>query len=211
MSCKGNIKLLFAAFLVLLPVLTSAQTASLLEKFYSDVAGSCLEMTYSYSTRLSGVDNKGQGTLRSQGIMWELKGNGVEMFCDSKSIWIIDPSMKEVVIEPAPEDERQQWMSNPAVIFARLNELFKLTETLDSSDGKSVIYVLSPKAESDIDYCNLELFKRDATVRRASLALSDGTLIKIEVSSMKLTPELSVEAFRPQTVFDSSWILTDLR
>jgi outer membrane lipoprotein-sorting protein len=75
----------------------------------------------------------------------------------------------------------------------------------------SVKYVLKPKSKSDIDYCNIELFKSDAMVRRAAIALSDGTLIKIEVSSMKLTPVLPVEDFRPRSIFDSSWIVTDLR
>ena len=157
------------------------------------------------------MDYKGEGTLLSQEMMWALNGNGVQMYCDSQDIWTIDPQAKEVVIEPAPEDERAQWMSNPAVIFSRLSALFKVNESLTSPDGKAVIYVLKPMEDSDIDFCNIELLKSDASIRNASVALSDGTLIKIEVSSMKLTPKTSIEAFRPHMSFDSSWIVTDLR
>lgn len=211
MSSRLYIKSLLAAVLLLVPVLSNAQDTSLLTKFYQGIADSCLDISYTYSTRISGIENKGQGTLLSQGMMWKLDGNGVQMYCDSLSVWIIDPQMKEVVIEPAPEDERTQWMSNPAVIFSRLSTLFNVNESLPSRDGKAVIYVLKPKDAGDIDFCNIELLKSDASIRNASVALSDGTLIKIEVSSMKLTPETSVEAFRPHMSFDSSWIVTDLR
>jgi outer membrane lipoprotein-sorting protein len=208
MSFKG---FLLSVITTLLPLLASAQSFSLLDKFYKGVSESCLEMTYSYSTRLSGIDNNGKGDLSLQGLMWKAKGNGVEMYSDSKSVWIVDPEMKEVVIEPAADEESSQWVSNPAVIFSRLYDIFVVNESFPSHDGMSVKYVLKPKSKSDIDYCNIELFKSDAMVRRAAIALSDGTLIKIEVSSMKLTPKVSDEAFLPQTKFDSTWIVTDLR
>ena len=211
MSPKYVIKPLLVAFLLLFPVLSKAQDAALLNKFYQGVLDSCLDVSYTYSTRISGINHTGEGTLLSQGMMWKLDGNGVQMYCDSQSVWIIDTQMKEVVIEPAPEDERAQWMSNPAVIFSRLSALFNVNESLSSSDGKAVIYILKPKEDSDIDFCNIELLKSDASIRNASVALSDGTLIKIEVSSMKLTPKTSIEAFRPHMSFDSSWIVTDLR
>ena len=198
--------------LILVPMLSvSAQGQSLIDRFYAGTADSCLDISYSYSTRISGILNNGQGHLSAQGLMWRVKGNGVEMFCDARSLWIIDKEMKEVVIEPAADENSQEWLSNPAVIFSRLAANFKVSESVASSDGKALIYVLKPFAESDISYCNLELLKSDASVRRATVALSDGTLIKIEVSSMKLTPKVSVEAFRPHIDFDSSWILTDLR
>ena len=185
---KFIIKSFFAALLLLTPGLSKAQDTVLLNKFYQGLSDSCLDISYTDSTRISGMDYKGEGTLLSQEMMWVLNGNGVQMYCDSQDIWTIDPQAKEVVIEPAPEDERAQWMSNPAVIF-----------------------VLKPKEDSDIDFCNIELLKADASIRNASVALSDGTLIKIEVSSMKLTPKTSIEAFRPHMSFDSSWIVTDLR
>lgn len=208
MSYKGCI---LSVGLALMSLLASAQGYSLLDKFYAGVSSSCLEMAYSYSTRVSGIDNKGSGVLSLQGLLWKAKGNGVEMYSDSRSVWIVDPEMKEVVIEPAADEESSQWISNPAVIFARLYDIFVVNESISSEDGKSVMYVLKPKSKSDIDFCNIELYKSTALVRRASVALSDGTLIKIEVSSMTLTPKVSDEAFLPQPKFDSSWIVTDLR
>ena len=196
--------------LILVPMLAaSAQDQSLINRFYAGVSDSCLDISYSYSARVSGIMNNGQGHLYAQGFMWRVKGNGVEMYSDAKSLWIIDVSMKEVVIEPAADENAAEWLSNPALIFSQLQKNFKVTESIPGD--QSVIYVLKPLDDSGVSYCNLELQKSDASIRNATVALLDGTLIKIEVSSMKLTPKVSVEAFRPNIDFDSSWILTDLR
>ena len=207
-----NFRRVLTILLILVPMLAvSAQDQSLINRFYAGVSESCLDISYSYSARISGILNSGNGHLCAQGLMWSMKGNGVEMYCDAKSLWIVDRSTKEVVIEPAADENASEWLSNPALIFSQLQGHFKVSESLSVSGGQSVIYVLKPLDDSGISYCNLELQKSDASIRNATVALSDGTLIKIEVSSMKLTPKVSVEAFRPHIDFDSSWILTDLR
>ena len=68
-----------------------------------------------------------------------------------------------------------------------------------------------PKVKAGIEYLNIELLNDSALLRSVSFALSDGTLVTIKVSSMKLTPKSAAEMFKPQTVFDSKWIVTDLR
>lgn len=202
---------LIASAMLLISGMTDAQNTSLLDRLYAKMSDSCLEMSYSYDTRISGVHNQGSGLLRSQGLMWEMDGNGVTMYCDSKSVWIIDPTMKEAVIEPLQEEESSQWISNPAVMLSRMKDMFKVAESLESQDDKAVVFVLEPLNKGYIDYCNLEIFKSGNSIRRATIALSDGNLIKIEVSSMTLTPKVSDEEFLPRMEFDPSWIVTDLR
>ena len=202
---------LIASAMLLISGMTDAQNTSLLDRLYAKMSDSCLEMSYSYDTRISGVHNQGSGLLRSQGLMWEMNGNGVTMYCDSKSVWIIDPTMKEAVIEPLQEEESSQWISNPAVMLSRMKDMFKVAESLESQDDKAVVFVLEPLNKGYIDYCNLEIFKSGNSIRRATIALSDGNLIKIEVSSMTLTPKVSDEEFLPRMEFDPSWIVTDLR
>ena len=197
--------------LLLFPSVLYAQGDTLLRKFYKSVDDSCVEFEYKYSVRISGVNQTGSGTLTAQGEFWKLNGNGLEMYFDGTSQWIIDPSMKEVVIEPVAEGQDNQIQTNPSYLFMRMQELFLVRETRDTADGMAVLYILTPKKKTDIDYFNVEILKSDASVRSGVVALNDGTLIKIEVSSMKLTPKLSVEEFRPQSKFDSSWIITDLR
>ena len=203
-----NILTLF--FAVVFPFMSFGQSDSLLERFYAGVEDSCLEVEYAYSVRLAGVMNNGSGVLASQGAMWTHKGNGVEMYCDSSVLWIVDASAKEVVIEPAATEASTAFINNPALIFSELEDAFSVTESRMLADGQTRLYVLRPRSDIGIDYFNIEL-NADAIVKRASFALSDGNLVKIEVSSMKLTPMVPVEAFRPKTVFDSKWIVTDLR
>jgi hypothetical protein len=73
------------------------------------------------------------------------------------------------------------------------------------------MYTLRLLSDIGIIYFNVELENPTAQIKRASFAMSDGTLVKIEISSMKLTPEVSLDAFKPVTAFGSDWIVTDLR
>ena len=204
-------RLSIICMLLMFPSVLLAQGDTLLGKFYTSVADSCVEFEYKYSVRLSGVNQTGSGVLTAQSYHWKLHGNGLEMYCDGSSQWIIDPSMKEVVIEAVAGGSDNQIQTNPSYLFMKMKDLFLVRESRDTADGLAVLYVLSPKVKSDIDYFNVEIQKADASIRNGVVALKDGTLIKIEVSSMKLTPKLSIEDFRPQSIFDSSWIITDLR
>ena len=188
-----------------------AQNSGPLQKFYDSLEDSSLELSYTYSARVSGVQNRGAGDLLCQGAMWKAKGNGVEMYCDAVSVWVVDTEMKEVVIEAAADGNSSDFMTNPALMLTRLQEKFDVTVTRLLEDGVTMLYTLRPKSAIGFDYFNVELDKSSSLLKRASFAMSDGTLVKIEVSSMKLTPKVSVEAFRPATVFDSQWIVTDLR
>ena len=195
----------------LIPLMSSAQDERRLERFYDSLSGSCVQLEYTYSARVSGIMNNGEGVLVNQGPMWTVKGNGVEMYCDSATLWVLDPVLKEVVIEPAAAEASSEFLDNPAIMFSRLKNEFVVSESRWMEGGDTRLYTLKPKTHMGIDYFNVELDKDTAFVRRASFALADGTLVKIEVSSMKLTPKISVEAFRPETVFDVEWIVTDLR
>lgn len=202
---------LFAVALLFVAQILSAQDMSLLDRLSERISKSCLELDYSYSLRISGVNNIGQGRLQCQGYMWKMAGNGVEMYCDSSALWVVDPANKEVVIEPAEVGEKVQLQTNPAVLFVHMKELFAVRESRRLSQQGTILYILEPKKKGNIDYFNVEIADSDLSLRNAVISLSDGTLIKIEVSSMKLTPKVSDEAFLPQTKFDSTWIVTDLR
>lgn len=188
-----------------------AQEDLTLRKLSQKISDSCVELSYKYTFRKSGVNLNGEGNLIAQGLLWRLDGNGIEMYCDSNTMWVIDPSLKEVVVEPAASEYNQEYEINPAMILMRLEDMFKLRDSVVSKDGKAIVYILDPVIKGKFEYLNVEVLKSDSTIRHATIALKDGDLIKIEVSSMKLTPMRSAEDFRPQRIFDSSWIITDLR
>ncbi len=189
----------------------SAQDTTLLDKLYSTLSSSCVEMTYSYETEVSGVKAVGEGVLSVQGEMWTMTGNGIMMWCDGNSLWVADPSLKEVVIEPASGEGDGGFQVNPAVLFVRMQSLFTVNRSLESSDGKSVTFFLTPKSPGNMVFCDVEVDKVDASILSGVFAFNDGSNVHVNVSTMTSGPERAVEAFRPQMKFDSSWIVTDMR
>ena len=183
---------------------------SVLDRMCRNVAESCVTIDYTYTARVSGIDNIASGNLVTQGEKWVMKGNGVEMYCDGTSVWVLDPALKEVVIESMQDQQATDFMTNPARAFVNIHDNFNINTVNPSSDSKALIYSLVPK-NGDMEFLNIELYKDTAAIRSMSFALKDGTLVTIKVSSMELTPKISDETFKPQTVFDSNWIVTDLR
>lgn len=207
---NGIFKYFSAAALMLFSLGAVAQNTALLDQMCENTASSCIEISYSYSTEISGVNTLGGGIVKVQGRMWHMEGNGIEMWCDSTTVWIVDEESKEVVIEPAT-DEASGETVNPAVLFVRLKELFDVQSARTTADGRAVLYILSAKRKSAIEYCNVEILKENATIRSGAFLLADGSKVKVDVGAMTTSPECSPQSFRPQIDFDTSWIVTDLR
>lgn len=202
---------IFTALLLFVAGAVSAQDTALLDKLYSDMSSSCVEMTYTYETEVSGVKAVGEGKLDVQGDMWTMTGNGIQMWCDGKALWVADPSLKEVVIEPASGEDDGAILTNPASLFVRMQELFDMVRALESPDGKSVTFFMSPKTSGNMAFCNVEVSKADASILSGVFAFNDGSDVNVKVSAMSLSQKRAAEAFRPQIKFDSSWIVTDMR
>ena len=179
------------------------------DRLYKSLSSSFVEIVYNYSAEVKGVRIVGNGTLQVQGEMWHNNGNGLEMWCDGSTVWTADHSLKEAVIEPVYEDE--SIASNPALMFVRMQDMFKVVNSLDSKDGKAVIYILKPVEDAPVEYFNVEVRKSDSTIRSASFAMDDGSAVQINVQSMSVKEKRSATAFRPSQIFDSSWVVPDLR
>lgn len=203
-------KYLLASLLLLSAAGSYAQTDGLIDRLYSRFSSSCIELDYSYVTRMSGVRMEGQGLLQVQGDMWRNTGNGIEIWCDGKTVWTVDPVAEEVIIESVSPDTGDG-LVNPVLMFIDMNEHFNVTKELSGNDGKTVIYVLEPKSDMGIEFFNVELLESDASIRSGSFAMEDGNEVKISVASMKSVENKSATFFRPSQKFDSSWIVTDLR
>ena len=179
------------------------------DRLYRSLSSSFVEISYTYSSEVKGVKIVGSGILQIQDEMWHNDGNGLEMWCDGSTVWTADHSLKEAVIEPVYEDE--SIASNPAVMFVRMPDMFKVVKSLDSKDGKAVVYVLKPVEDAPVEYFNVEVMKSDSSIRSGSFALDDGSAVSISVQSMSVKEKRPVTVFRPSQIFDSSWVVTDLR
>ena len=188
-----------------------AQENTPLARFYDNLLSSCVEFDMSYSIRMSGVKLDGKGVLELQGDSWILVGNGMEIRCDGKTLWTVDPESKEVVIDSLSDDITAGIITNPAVMLINLRELFSLREVLPTKEGKSLIYTLYPKAESEVSFVNMEILKGDSSLKQLTFSLEDGTSAVVNIYSMKSGKKKPAEYFSRSVNYDSSWIVTDLR
>lgn len=188
-----------------------AQENTPLVRFYDNLLSSCVEFDMSYSIRMSGVKLDGKGVLELQGDSWILVGNGMEIRCDGKTLWTVDPESKEVVIDSLSDDITAGIITNPAVMLINLRELFNLREVLPTKEGKSLIYTLYPKAESEVSFVNMEILKGDSSLKQLTFSLEDGTSAVVNISSTKSGKKKPAEYFSRSVNYDSSWIVTDLR
>ena len=188
-----------------------AQESTPLARFYDNLLSSCVEFDMSYSIRMSGVKLDGKGVLELQGDSWILVGNGMEIRCDGKTLWTVDPESKEVVIDSLSDDITAGIITNPAVMLINLRELFSLREVLPTKEGKSLIYTLYPKAESEVSFVNMEILKGDSSLKQLTFSLEDGTSAVVNIYSMKSGKKKPAEYFSRSVNYDSSWIVTDLR
>lgn len=188
-----------------------AQENTPLARFYDNLLSSCVEFDMSYSIRMSGVKLDGKGVLELQGDSWILVGNGMEIRCNGKTLWTVDPESKEVVIDSLSDDITAGIITNPAVMLINLRELFSLREVLPTKEGKSLIYTLYPKAESEVSFVNMEILKGDSSLKQLTFSMEDGTSAVVNISSTKSGKKKPAEYFSRSVNYDSSWIVTDLR
>lgn len=214
MTGKANI--LIASFLTLMSGMVHSQDTSLLDRLYEDLSSDLVTLDISYVIEMSSADMTGVGTVEFQGNAYHLSGNGIEAYCDGKDVWLIDPVAKEVYIEPV-SDGKDAYMQNPALLFTGLKDNFEVSSVREGGHMrepgvKDIEYYLVPKVPCGIEECIVQL-KKDGTLYYGTFIMSDGQadIIRVMVKSIKKSDRKDISAFRPTALFDSSWIVTDLR
>lgn len=79
--------------------------------FLNKLADHCVSLSYSFRTRAA-VPVSGEGTAILQGDCYYVNGNGMEIWCDGQTRWLVDRSAAEVVIE-AVDAASTDWLTNP--------------------------------------------------------------------------------------------------
>ena len=214
MNIKANI--LIASFLTFMSGMVYSQDTSLLDRLYEDFSSNLVTLDISYVLEISSTDMLGEGTVEFQDNAYHLSGNGIEVYCDGKDVWLIDPAAKEVYIEPVSEG-MDAYIQNPALLFTGLKENFEVVNVKEGGHirepgVKDIVYDLMPKVSCGIEECSIQL-KKDGTLYYGTFVLSDGQadIIRVKVNSIKKSDRKDISSFRPTRSFDSSWMVTDLR
>lgn len=107
--------------LTLLASVTQTQQPSFLESLRQKSAYDCVSVDYEFATVMSGMKVTGEGTVEIQGNSYHMKGEGIEIFCDGSTSWMIDEAAKEVFIEAA-DSQSAGYLANPVLLLMNLEE-----------------------------------------------------------------------------------------
>ncbi|MBR5301186.1 MAG: outer-membrane lipoprotein carrier protein LolA [Bacteroidales bacterium] len=192
--------------LAVAPFGLSAQNNALLDDLYHTFADQCIVMDCVYLIESDAIPVKGQCEVEFQGTSYKMKGGGLEIFCDGESVWIMDADAMETVIEPVSDDS-YSYMSNPALLFSDMDKVFDVKGA--SANGAGMRYNLSARKPCGVKSAVLDIDK-DVVLQKAEFMLDNGSVIKIEVKSVKALPQKDNSAFAPGKI-SSDWVVTDLR
>lgn len=193
-----------SVLLFLIPCLSFSQNVSMLERLFDGFDSSCVCMGFTYSLDTESAKVVGNGDLQVQGTSYHMTGNGLEVFCDGKSSWIIDDSAMEVVIEPASDGAGSAGVS-PALLLAGLQEIF----TLESSrDGR--IFTMEPKVECGVLDAVLT-FNDDGRLRSCRFTLEGGEVLDVRITYIRNEQKKAASFFCHDKDFGPDWVVTDLR
>lgn len=203
-----NIALIYLSLIlaVIMPLKASAQGQTLLDQLNSAFTSHCVEMDCKYSIQTGGIVSKGECKVLIQGTSYVMQGNGLEIFCDGKSVWVLDSAAMEAVIEPVTDDS-YSYMINPALLFRDMDKVFTVSASSASASG--VKYQL--KADDSCGIKNAVLhIASNAALRDAEFTLDDNDVIRITVLSQKSLPMKEQDSFRPSPLSED-WVVTDFR
>ena len=187
-----------------------AQGNAVLNSLYSKMSASCVSMDYSFTMNSSDVKVVGSGSVMVQDSAYSMTGNGLQIICDGKTVWIIDAESKEVMIE-SPSQGDEAYMDNPALLFVNLSDAFSV-DGVKKNDNVST-YVMSPMVACGIKAATLSVTSDPSPViSSAHFILSDGAEMDIKIKSMTFSEKKPLTSFFYDiSGLDSSWVITDLR
>ena len=188
----------------------SAQNKSVLDILYQCFDSSSVTMEFSYALNISGVTSTGNGTVTYQDGAYLMRGNGLQVNCDTKTVWLVDPAGKEVIIETPAQGEKS-YLDNPALLLVNLPEVFSVS-SVTCSDSLYT-YSLLPKVDCGVKSAKVSILSQQKPeLRSASFVLADGGELSIKIKSMTFSEKKPLTSFIYDiSVLDSSWLITDLR
>ena len=108
----GMKRILFTmSVLLCLAAFSAAGQEDRVRVFLDKLAENCVSLSYSFKT-CSAVPVSGEGTAIIRGDCYYVNGNGMEIWCDGQTRWVVDRSAGEVVIE-AVDASSTDWLTNP--------------------------------------------------------------------------------------------------
>ena len=201
--------ILSAALLLSVSLNLQAQEDAV-RSFADKVAASRVSFSYTYVMDDGDVALNGTGSIVTQGDCYHMEGDGLEIWCDGKSVCTLDKSAGEVVFEPV-------WAGsgafvNPAALVSNVDREFTWSSGKSGTfKGRPVLqYELAPAtASGDIEGMELFFSEDGKTLYGAELETSKVNLVFTFSSFSFERPGEASEFMAPD--FGPEYFVTDLR
>jgi outer membrane lipoprotein-sorting protein len=175
------------------------------------MADTAVAMDYSYTLTAAGVKSFGEGTLTVQDKSYVMQGNGLRVYCNASSMWVVDEAGKEIMIDNVSQ-ETDSYLSNPALLLTNVYDVFSVSSPV--ANGETLTYTLSPKSDCGITsgVITLDVSGKTPVFVSGNFTTSDGVQLDVKIKSMTFMKKKPLTFYiLDLSGFDSSWMMTDLR
>lgn len=180
-----------------------------LDRFVGNAQRGRLSFDYSF-TSSGDARMTGSGNAVIQGAAYIIKGNGLEIYSDGRTVASIDRESREVVLE-ALDQEGGSYL-NPAAIVGSLDRSFKRKSCVKTEySGKQAYkYVLEPVQTADLESVTLYVSPSGSAVYMMSVADVNGCVTTLFFSNFQILTLADIRIPDLQSL-GSDYIITDLR
>ena len=190
-------------------IAAAAQGTTSLEQLCAKMSDKASVLNYSYTLSMSGVKTVGEGTVTTQDNAYVLRGNGMNIYCNGSTLWVMDEAGKEILIDSVAQGT-DAYLSNPVLLLANLNKVFSISSPITS--GGNQIYKLTPKQDCGIVSGTVNISAANPVFTSGSFKTSDGGQLDVKIKSMTFSEKKPLTFYvLDLSGFDSSWMITDLR
>lgn len=190
-------------------IAAAAQGTTSLEQLCAKMSDKASVLNYSYTLSMSGVKTVGEGTVTTQDNAYVLRGNGMNIYCNGSTLWVMDEAGKEILIDSVAQGT-DAYLSNPVLLLANLNKIFSISSPVTS--GGNQIYKLTPKQDCGIVSGTVNISAANPVFTSGSFKTSDGGQLDVKIKSMTFSEKKPLTFYvLDLSGFDSSWMITDLR
>ncbi|HNW51392.1 MAG TPA: outer membrane lipoprotein carrier protein LolA [Prolixibacteraceae bacterium] len=207
--------------IVLLFLLSSVQLFSQTDTKAKNILDKTSEKTRSYQSikatfefnmrnEESGLNETSNGTLILQKDNYKLSFNGVEIYCDGKTLWTYMKEAQEVNIANAGADEET---INPATIFTIYEKGYKNSYIGESSIGAKKTYKIEllPLQPKDFSKVILEIEQSTYQIQNAKLFGKDNNIYTIKLLTIETNNSFDASTFTFDTKKNPKVGVNDMR
>lgn len=194
-----RILLLVPVLLTVFPALVKAD--GVLDAFVSRASASTLSFEFDISAEGTyGVSGSGRAVVR--GESFHVSADGLDIWCDGKSMWVLDNGVREAVLTDASV--------NPAAFIGSIHTYFKEEGSGPGVFRRMNCHSVRMKSAGNSAYDSMVLYFTDGTLRALTLGLKDGSADELVIKGLRFSDE--APSFSPDiSGLSSDWIVTDMR